>query len=47
MEKIPNKAKIAIIGATGATGKEIIRFTKNDPRVGELALLVRKPLEEW
>ncbi len=39
--------KIAIIGATGAIGKEIIRAAKNDERVAELGLLCRNPLEEW
>lgn len=41
------KVKIAIIGATGAIGKEIVRAAKNDERIGELALIVRKRLEEW
>ena len=41
------KVKIAIIGATGATGREIVRCLKLDERVEELALICRKPLEEW
>jgi putative NADH-flavin reductase len=43
----PKKVKIAIIGATGAIGKEIVRHAKNDGRIGELSLIVRRKLEEW
>ena len=41
------KFKIAIIGATGAIGKELVRLLGNDNRVSELALLVRRKLPEW
>ncbi len=41
------KVKVALIGATGAIGKEIVRHAKKDPRIGELCLVVRKRLEEW
>ena len=41
------KLKIAILGATGAIGKEVVRHARNDPRVGELTLIVRRRLEEW
>ena len=39
--------KVALIGATGAIGKEIVRHAKNDPRLEELCLVVRRRLEEW
>lgn len=39
--------KIAILGATGAIGKEIVHYAKNDNRVGELILIVRRTLDEW
>lgn len=42
-----NKVKIALIGATGAIGKEIVKHAKNDPRIEELCLVVRRRLEEW
>ena len=42
-----NKVKIALIGATGAIGKEIVRHAKKDPRIEELCLVVRKRLDEW
>ena len=41
------KLKIAIIGATGAIGKEIIDAAKQSTFVEALYLIVRKPLEEW
>ena len=41
------KVKIALIGASGAIGKEIVRHAKNDDRIEELALVVRKRLDEW
>ena len=41
------KVKVALIGATGAIGKEIVRHAKKDPRISELCLVVRKRLEEW
>lgn len=43
----PKKIKIALIGATGAIGKEIVKHAKNDPRIEELCLVVRKRLDEW
>ena len=42
-----SKYKIALIGATGAIGKEIIKWAKGDERISELALIVRKKPEEW
>ena len=39
--------KVALIGATGAIGKEIVRHAQKDPRISELCLVVRKRLEEW
>ncbi|CDW72937.1 tat-interacting protein [Stylonychia lemnae] len=41
------KVKIALIGATGAVGKEVVRLAKFDDRIEELSLIVRKPLAEW
>ena len=41
------KVKIALIGATGAIGKEIVRHAKSDDRIEELCLVVRRRLEEW
>jgi aspartate-semialdehyde dehydrogenase len=43
----PKKIKIALIGATGAIGKEIVRHAKNNPNIDELCLVVRKRLDEW
>lgn len=43
----PPKVKIALIGATGAIGKEIVKHAKTDPRIEELCLVVRKRLDEW
>ncbi len=43
----PQKVKLALIGATGAIGKEIVKHAKKDPRIEELCLVVRKRLEEW
>ncbi len=47
VESHTKKLKVAIIGATGAIGKEIIRCAKQEDRISELALIVRTPLEEW
>ena len=41
------KYKIAIIGATGAIGKEMVRLISTNPKVEEVALLVRRKLPEW
>lgn len=48
MEKlIEKKVKVALIGATGAIGKEIVKHAKSEPRLEELCLVVRKRLDEW
>lgn len=39
--------KAAIIGATGATGREIVRTLSEDPRVENITVIVRRELEEW
>ena len=39
--------KIALIGATGAIGKEIVRWALDNPSVGEISLLIRKKIPEW
>ena len=41
------KYRIALIGATGAIGREIVHHIKTDTRFSEVILLCRKPLEEW
>ena len=42
------KVKIAIIGATGAIGKEIVRQAQERPQdIEEMTLLVRRKLPEW
>lgn len=37
--------KAIVIGATGATGKELIKLLINDPKVSEIITLVRRPVE--
>ena len=39
--------KAAIIGCTGATGKELVRLMLNDSRYEKVVLLARRKLEEW
>ena len=42
------KIKIAIIGATGAVGKEIVLFAKQNSKfIGEIIFIVRRKLPEW
>lgn len=38
---------IAMIGASGGIGREIVRCAAKDPRVSEITLIVRRTLEEW
>ena len=41
---------MCIIGATGAVGKELVRYiinTETKDRISELTLLIRSPLPEW
>ena len=47
MESKAVKVKVALIGATGAIGKEVVRWAKNDERLEEICLVVRKRLDEW
>ncbi|CDW82546.1 UNKNOWN [Stylonychia lemnae] len=47
MEPSVKKFKVALIGATGAVGKEIVKHASQDPRIEELCLVVRKRAEEW
>eukprot|EP00347_Sterkiella_histriomuscorum_P016916 403351358 len=42
-----DQIKLAIIGGSGAIGKEIIRCSKQDPKVKEIAIIGRRALEEW
>eukprot|EP00347_Sterkiella_histriomuscorum_P014403 403360998 len=44
---ILKQVKLAIIGGSGATGREIIRNAKQDPRVKEIAIIARRTLDEW
>ena len=39
--------RLAIIGATGAVGKEIVEHARTDSRISELILVVRRSLPEW
>ncbi|TNV75750.1 hypothetical protein FGO68_gene9254 [Halteria grandinella] len=41
------KVKIALLGATGAIGKEIMKLAKKDPRIEELCVVVRRRLDTW
>ena len=41
------KLRIAIIGATGAIGREIAHFARQNQDVGELIMVVRRTLDEW
>eukprot|EP00350_Pseudokeronopsis_sp_OXSARD2_P012461 CAMPEP_0170544730 /NCGR_PEP_ID=MMETSP0211-20121228/3381_1 /TAXON_ID=311385 /ORGANISM="Pseudokeronopsis sp., Strain OXSARD2" /LENGTH=206 /DNA_ID=CAMNT_0010848447 /DNA_START=1 /DNA_END=621 /DNA_ORIENTATION=- len=43
----PAKVKVALIGATGAIGKEVVRFAMWMKGSSELTLLVRTKNEEW
>ncbi len=43
----PKKVKIALIGATGAIGREVLKWAKTEERVSEMALLVRRRLDIW
>ena len=51
MDAVPNLQKIAIIGATGATGREIVKYlampSKDGYRCAEMTLIIRKKLPEW
>ena len=52
VDSVPNLLKIAIIGATGATGREIVKYLttagpNGERRCAELTLLIRKKLPEW
>eukprot|EP00347_Sterkiella_histriomuscorum_P001362 403372327 len=44
---LSHKLKVCIIGATGAVGKEMVRYAKVNPNVEEITLIVRKVLPEW
>ena len=39
--------KIAIIGATGAVGREIINWASKDSQITEMTLIIRKKLPGW
>ena len=39
--------RIALIGATGAVGREIVQFAKQNLHIAELILIVRRSLDEW
>ena len=39
--------KVALIGATGAIGKEIVRAALENNKVSEISLLIRKKIPEW
>jgi len=39
--------RVALIGATGSVGKDIVQLAKTNENLDELILVVRKPIEEW
>ena len=41
------KFKVALIGATGATGREIVKWAVECEHVTEMTLIVRRKLAEW
>ena len=41
------KLRIAVIGASGAIGREIADYARQSQDIGELILVVRRTLEEW
>ena len=41
------KMKVVIIGATGATGRELVRNLARNPLVGRIKLITRRVLPEW
>ena len=47
MEGAPQQFKIAIIGATGAIGKEIVRTGLQETKVTQITLIIRKKIPEW
>ncbi len=47
MVESTTKYRLALIGATGAIGREICDHIKRDDRFSEVFLLCRKPLAEW
>ena len=46
MEQL-QKYRIAIIGATGAIGREIVDIVRTDTRFSEIIVICRKVLDEW
>ena len=38
---------IALIGATGAIGREIVEEARKNTNVKEIFLICRQPLDEW
>jgi|LauGreDrversion4_2_1035121.scaffolds.fasta_scaffold77112_3 aspartate-semialdehyde dehydrogenase len=42
-----NLYRIALIGASGAIGKEIMEYLQQDGRFSEIIVLVRRTLPEW
>jgi len=47
VESTQQRYRIALIGSTGAIGREICDLIKNDARFSEVILFCRKPLPEW
>lgn len=47
----PNKSitkfRIALIGASGAIGREVCDYIMNDSRISEIVILCRRVLPEW
>ena len=47
MVESTTKPRLALIGSTGAIGREICQLIRNDARFSEVILFCRNPLPEW
>ena len=47
MEKAEKDIRAAIIGSTGAIGKELIRQLVANPAYKEIVVLARRTIDEW
>ena len=44
---ITNKYTIAILGATGALGRELVKNAMTNGYISEVFVIVRRSLKEW
>jgi dihydrodipicolinate reductase len=44
---LTRKVRIAILGGTGAVGREILRHAKSDDRIELITIVSRNVLDEW